>query len=77
MNLLDLPDDLLKKIFCYTEIGDEIRENHHIKMRKNLFINKSLFQINLKLFCDINKKQRKLLRKAKIKKTFSLEDTKN
>lgn len=63
MNLLDLPKELLKKIFGYTEIGDEIKENHHIKIRKNLYINKSLFQINLKLFCDINKKRRKLLRK--------------
>ena len=72
MNLLDLPDDLLKKIFCYTEIGDEIRENHHIKMRKNLFINKSLFQINLKLFCDINKERRKKGFKLRNKKNLAI-----
>ena len=61
MNLLDLPNDILKKIFSFTEIGDELGEKQHIKMRKNLFINKSLFQMNLKLFCQINKKRRRQL----------------
>lgn len=63
MNLLDLPKVVLQKIFSFTEIGDELGEKQYIIMRKNLFINKSLFQINLKLFCDINKKRRKLLKK--------------
>lgn len=69
MNLLDLSDELLKKIFSYTEIGEEIDKKHGLTMRKNLFINKFLFKINLKLFCDINKERRK--------KGFKLRDKKN
>lgn len=68
MNLIDLSDDIIKKIFSYTEIGLELNEYLAYKSQKYFHINRQLAILNLELFCNINKARRLALKK-KIKKS--------
>tara|TARA_B100001094_G_scaffold311644_1_gene347507 strand:+ start:738 stop:944 length:207 start_codon:yes stop_codon:yes gene_type:complete len=62
MKLIDLSDDIIKKIFSYTEIGLELNNYSAYKVQKYFHINRQLAILNLELFCFLNKARRQLIK---------------
>ncbi len=67
MNLIDFSDDIIKKIFSYTEIGLGLNEYLAHRSLKYFHINRQLAILNLELFWSLNKARRLSLKKQKKK----------
>ena len=62
MKLIDLSDDIIKKIFSFTEIGLELNNYPAYKVQKYFHINRQLAILNLELFCFLNKARRQRIK---------------